>query len=154
MEPFQILGNLYIPDDEIERRIDQRRGLVFPVTTGLSPYGWELRVPTYTRSIARGKDDSKDWHRDNGGRTSAVILWTNEYPTEVLLPDGSEVSGWPYDVVLIDNMAVQHRTPAAFTSAVAENLRTNRYFIRLTLVNRPSQMQIEAWKQSLRQQNS
>ena len=51
------------------------------------------------------------WHHDTASDFSAMVLWASSEPTQFLLPNGEIVQAEPFDVVLADNDAVQHRVP-------------------------------------------
>lgn len=58
--------------------------------------------------------DNLQWHQDGGGlagTTRHMIVWANEQPTELQLPDGSVFIGDPFDLVWFDNDVVLHRQP-------------------------------------------
>jgi hypothetical protein len=62
------------------------------------------------------------WHRDVVYGKEAMVLWASSEPTEFLLPNGQIVQPAPYDVVLADNNAVEHRIPPV--------VGPNRWFAR------------------------
>jgi hypothetical protein len=54
------------------------------------------------------------WHRDEGINHQvdmSVVIWSNIKPTEVRFPDGSLLEARDGDVILIDNLECEHRTP-------------------------------------------
>jgi hypothetical protein len=73
--------------------------------------------------------ETKEWHKDDSGygvpASIQFIVWSNAQPTEIRLPDGSLLETKDGDVILIDNVEVEHRAPAA---------QINRWFVRTGLV--------------------
>lgn len=54
-----------------------------------------------------------EWHHD-GGKFSGpkwMLMWTNIKPTEVKLPDGTEIKLKPNVLTLVDNTVCSHRAP-------------------------------------------
>lgn len=129
MEPFQILGNLYIPDDAMHgyKEFGNKAKLLSD-----DNWHWDYRAPHDNVEAAESDviNSISGWHIDGSDSIAALILWANEYPTEIRLPDGTVVSGEPYDVVLINNLAVKHRVPKEFVRVVNNGEPTNRYWIR------------------------
>ncbi len=68
------------------------------------------------------------WHRDGlANGTKYLVMWASSFPTEIRLPSGEVTSLRPYEVGLVDNTRVFHRTPAhKMTVANA----SKRYFAR------------------------
>jgi hypothetical protein len=62
------------------------------------------------RQKSMGSHDG--WHKDVlYGTRDAMILWSNNTPTEFLLPNGKIVQPAPSEVVLALNSAMEHRVP-------------------------------------------
>lgn len=58
--------------------------------------------------------DNLEWHHDGGGTQGTIrhmVVWASEQPTELRLPDGTEFTGQPYELVWFDNDVVFHRQP-------------------------------------------
>jgi len=62
----------------------------------------------------------RNWHRDDylggvkyDGREAfnEMIVWANETPTEIRLPDGDIFQGDPFEVICLENDKVWHRMP-------------------------------------------
>lgn len=73
--------------------------------------GWEYRGPEDNHHIARaaGSGSVNNWHQDNSGHPDTLLLWSDHYPTEVMLDSGKVVSGEDGDIVMVDNARCQHR---------------------------------------------
>lgn len=147
MELYQILGNKELPDNR---------------TRGISSYfffdysaSWDVRGAEDSRSIARRHRSidaiATEWHQDSicGDPAGALILWANSYPTELLLPDGSIVSGKPNDIVLIDNIRVKHRMPLSYVHDVMAGVDKSRTFARALRRDEPDFVTINRWKYEL-----
>lgn len=68
------------------------------------------------------------WHRDGmqeGERYMAI--WASSFPTEIKLLDGTITSLKPFQVGLVDNRKVLHRTPAELMNT---DNASRRYFAR------------------------
>ena len=141
MELFQVLGNKVI-DLNVSRSHE-----LFDVSEFIG--FWENRNPEQVADIASWYNSVNNWHQDNNGETPGLIVWSNIYPTEVLLPDGSIVSGEPNDVVLLNNSVVKHRTPIAY-QLTAHRRNVKRHFIRTGLDYLPSDDVIAEWKEALK----
>lgn len=146
MEDFQVLG----------RALD-RQAMYDLGRATVAGYA-DLREPLINRKIGREDVDGgrhpDGWHQDGAGvahTTPALIMWANVYPTEVLLPSGLIVSGEPYDVVLIDNITTKHRVPRTYVDAVRRDTDPDRYFIRISVYERPSDEDIASWRMGLRE---
>lgn len=90
-----------------------------------------MRLAGFTNMIiklrdprANGRHNADFWHRDSGGSPITLVLWSNIRPTQVRFTDGSLLKARAGDVMLIDNVEVQHRAPS--------NQR-GRWFIRARL---------------------
>lgn len=55
--------------------------------------------------------DTKEFHHDSNGRDMNLIVWSNQYPTEIRYPDGSILPTQDGDLILIHNTEVTHRVP-------------------------------------------
>lgn len=123
------------------------------------PYGvpfmdtrkWEIRTPQaghewQRRLSAQGDPGSGGFHRDGG--LSAIIVWSNIYPTEMRLPDGTITVPKPGSVVLINNMGVLHRTPPSYLAQMSREI-PKRWFMRHQLMSAIDDTTIEAWKGAL-----
>ena len=78
----------------------------------------EARTPAQNSAIGSADqgelyEDIKVWHRDGmSARTSTFVVWANIAPTEILYqPTRTRLNTQPFDVVLIHNQEVVHRTP-------------------------------------------
>lgn len=69
--------------------------------------GGDVREPPRHRE----RNTADDWHKDCGGVDLLITIWTNIKPTEVRFSDGSLLEAKDGDVILIDNLEVEHRTP-------------------------------------------
>lgn len=151
MEPFQVLGNLYIPNIQ-SRYMTESNNPLRDLLSVTNVKAWAYRTPARTAQMAADTEDKliKRWHQD-GGYFNGVLLWSNEYQTEVRRLHGRKIlAGEPGDVVLIDNYAVKHRTPSEFVQAVRSGETTNRHFIRCILNGYPSAEEIMRWKELLK----
>jgi len=138
-QDFQVLGNLYIPNVDISLR--------YPLFEG--PH-WGHRVPRQVLSIAnRGPSSAANhWHHDQP-LDIGLILWSNMFPTEIRLSDGRIVTAKPFDVVLLDNANVHHRTPEYVVKLAQRGASINRYLIRGIYDGYPSDDVISEWKNQL-----
>ena len=95
----------------------------------------EVRSPSANQIAKTGKVASV-WHKDNstlGDPTLGMVLWSNREQTELLLPDGTILNPEPFDILLIHNDSVKHRTPPEMSE--------DRWFFR-RMVKVPDWMQI------------
>lgn len=70
-------------------------------------YGIMVHPPStsYKNSIG-----STAWHRDCGGRSYWLIVWSNCYPTQLRFKDRIVLNRVPYNaVIMIDNHKCEHR---------------------------------------------
>lgn len=100
----------------------------------------DVRSTARNRQIQKG-NDVLDWHSDTNF-WRAIVLWADNYPTEVKLPNGEIVAGDPNDVVYINNDTCKHRMPVFPPD-------TKRNFVRVGLPYRPSAKDINSWKKAL-----
>jgi len=111
--------------------------------------GVEYRSPKRNEGIAVSTGISADWHQDGSLESGAVILWSNRYPTEFKLSDGSIFIPRDREFVLFNNKTVHHRVnqKRRFMGSTANP--QPRHFIRAILTGTPSDEQIEQWKREL-----
>lgn len=167
MEPFQILGKFDIPTGGFKAAgngmYNQRGAEQYYLSKDQQPFSivglrqpfsivglrhWEYRKPGYSASIAADPMESvKLWHPDGG---LWVILWSNIFPTEVLY-NGDVVSGDDGDIILLDNSRVKHRMPPDYVNLVRTGQIPDRHFLRIMLDFNPTQVQVDQWKDELRQ---
>lgn len=99
-------------------RVSQNAGLVS--LNGIQAY-WPMAVwgDAKTASELRSPENhafvtgsrASEWHQDTYGQQFAMMLWSNREQTEIMLLDGTILHPEPYDILLVSNTAVQHRTP-------------------------------------------
>ena len=113
---------------------------------------WSYRDRIENERIAGSEwDRANEWHQDDFGSPMALILWSDDYPTEIKVYGTSEIiRPEPFEVVLIDNLLVHHRVPKDYKVAARAGharprnlLRTSVYWSGLT------PQQIEDWRYSL-----
>ena len=52
------------------------------------------------------------WHHDCSGNSTYMIVWSSGEPTEIQDPMCNRIVGiYPFDVVMLDNTAFEHRAP-------------------------------------------
>jgi len=105
------------------------------------PYRVEVRQPHTMLDIA-----PTEWHRD-GNRLRPddiyMLLWSNVYPTEVRIDiDQSLLPVRDGDVILIENLKVEHRCPVQAIYKTKYNVtpvfwftHNDRWFVRYVILN-------------------
>ena len=143
MKPFEVIGPWHPSLAELEVHWGWKGPLTMP-----SSSDWTLRTPDWHPG-----DVVEDWHQDGPEDGIGLLLWSNEYPTEVLLPNGKIIRPEPYDFVLIDNKVVEHRVPMDLQAALRTGRPTNRYFVRTFRIehsfDRIGHREIKGWRQQL-----
>ena len=143
-----VLGK-YIPDDIF--RVDN------PIDASVHfEYRWTL--PTKTSADKSRYEEASyiwpgDWHQDDllGTPHPYIWVWSNEYPTEIQTPDGEIHRGDPYDVVLLRNDVVKHRTPADYVKDVRDGVDLPRVFMRAVMPeSKVTWDNIRKWKSKLK----
>lgn len=97
-----------------------------------------------------------DWHQegvyeeqDDGTLIDlfnpVVMMWSNIYQTEFLLPTGDIFTPQPFELVMVDNKIVKHRTP----TIPSEEL-TNRHFIAARFGITPNTRQLNKFRKALK----
>lgn len=88
--------------------------------------GAEVRTPETSREsgfrLLAKRIENDGWHRDAHDSPLSMIVWSNQEQTEIRTPDGTVIQTEPGDVIIIDNLAVEHRTPP--------NASLDRWFFR------------------------
>lgn len=156
MKPFEVLG-WAATAQEVESALMGVAGLagVGHMTPDRNKH--TVHAERRSKILARHPYASAlDWHQDDDGHTAFLVLWADDYPTEVKLPDGSVVRAAPGEVVLIDNALVHHRIPADYVADVEAGVERNRHFLRMYRPHvskwgkrPPSRSDIKAWKAAL-----
>jgi hypothetical protein len=84
----------------------------------------EVRSPEEVSTpMQRLSDASSFWHQDVRKQNCWMVLWSNREQTEIRTMDGTVLNKLePYDVILIHNTLVEHRTP--------EKVSNDRWFFR------------------------
>lgn len=75
----------------------------------------EVRT-TIANEKSRRSGIALPWHRDSQGKDIAMVLWSNREQTEIQLPDETVLKPDSYDIVIIRNTVVKHRTPPQVSS--------------------------------------
>lgn len=68
------------------------------------------------------------WHKDNQGKDCMLVVWSNLKPTEVRFKNRRRLRARDGDVILLQNGAVEHRTPA-------DAIDGRRWFARTIVTN-------------------
>ena len=106
---FQVIGRVELPDTIPAIDIPKYLYSVF-----LNRFAAELKpsLLQVRRPDAVSATRNPEFHQDAGTEiTEFVCLWTNKFPPEIKLPDGSIEHANPNDVLLFNNSKVYHRTP-------------------------------------------
>lgn len=77
-------------------------------------------------------DDVIDWHQDNSGSPCVLVVWSDQYPTEVRFRNGRRLKAVDGDVLLLQNERVFHRKPPTargkkrvFVRAIVKSVGSN-----------------------------
>lgn len=95
----------------------------------------------------RNHVESEDWHQEGtyDALIPSIMAWSNIHPTELKLPDESIVVAKPFELMMVDNQKVMHRTP----SIPIEDLK-NRQFITIRFWwFTPTQKQLSKFRKAL-----
>ena len=113
---------------------------------------WSHRDRERNEQIALSElDRANEWHQDDFGTPMALILWSDDYPTEIKVYGTSEIiRPEPFEVIMIDNRLVHHRVPQDYRRAVYAGRARPRNLLRASLIwPNLTRQQIESWRYSL-----
>ena len=136
MQPYKVIGK-YIPGVRLPGETRQQRATrigkyltKFTASLELLPHidpehgpivlskSWyDKLLHAEVRSVTKDST-AEDWHYDGDTTDGAnpkcyMVLWASNHPTLIRVNSSGEVFQLkPYEIVLIDNMAVQHRRPS------------------------------------------